>query len=332
MLASFLLFAYDHEAFIEEALRAALAQTHRPLELIVTDDCSTDGTADVIERVLAGYDGPIETRFVRNPRNGGLASALNHAASLARGEVVVGAAGDDRSHPDRTGALVEAFRADPAVHCVFSNAAVVDAGGAFVRRHYPAPPPEKTLAGFARTGMGLLGATAAYRAAVFRDFDPLTPDLVSEDHVLPLRAAVLGRIAFVDRALVDYRVHGANLSMSLQPRAQSESEWLRLVARGVDRAGAIQRNRVRDLEAAVRRFPERRAELAPVLRANRRFLRRAEYRRRLLDARDPFRRAWLTAALAARDPAPSNLADWARMLVPSYGFRRAARLAGRAEA
>ena len=73
-LVSFLLFSYKQEAFIEAAMRAALAQTYEPLEIIVSDDCSPDGTFDIIKQIAAEYKGPHHLRINRNEKNRGMSS------------------------------------------------------------------------------------------------------------------------------------------------------------------------------------------------------------------------------------------------------------------
>jgi glycosyltransferase involved in cell wall biosynthesis len=48
-LLTLAMFAYNHERFIAEAVRGALRQTYSPLEIIISDDCSTDRTFEIIQ-------------------------------------------------------------------------------------------------------------------------------------------------------------------------------------------------------------------------------------------------------------------------------------------
>ena len=50
-LVSFVVLCYNQESFIREAFNSALLQTYSPLEIIVSDDCSTDGTFDVVQQM-----------------------------------------------------------------------------------------------------------------------------------------------------------------------------------------------------------------------------------------------------------------------------------------
>jgi glycosyltransferase involved in cell wall biosynthesis len=73
---------YNHAGYVMQALESVFAQTYRNLELIVVDDGSTDGSADVVRRALASC--PFPVRFVEQD-NRGAHAALNEAIRLANG-------------------------------------------------------------------------------------------------------------------------------------------------------------------------------------------------------------------------------------------------------
>jgi glycosyltransferase involved in cell wall biosynthesis len=86
---SIVIACYNQEGFVREAVESALSQGHRSKEVIVVDDGSCDGTADVLKTfgeliILA-----------RLPINRGVDAARNHGASLATGEYLVFLDGDD---------------------------------------------------------------------------------------------------------------------------------------------------------------------------------------------------------------------------------------------
>jgi len=80
---------YNQEGFVREAVESALSQEHRSKEIIVVDDASRDGTADI----LSTFGESII--LARLPMNRGVAAARNHGASLAKGEYLVFLDGDD---------------------------------------------------------------------------------------------------------------------------------------------------------------------------------------------------------------------------------------------
>lgn len=84
--------AYNAERYIEEAIRSVMGQTFQNWELLVLDDCSTDSTAAVVEK-LAEEDSRIV--FLRNPQNMGVARTRNRALDLCRGNYVALLDSDD---------------------------------------------------------------------------------------------------------------------------------------------------------------------------------------------------------------------------------------------
>ncbi len=92
---------HNQEAYIEEAFRAALAQTYEPLEVIVNDDASTDGSWDIIQRIAAEYAGPHKVILNRCETNMDIMRSFETLCALSSGELIVKAGGDDVSYPDR---------------------------------------------------------------------------------------------------------------------------------------------------------------------------------------------------------------------------------------
>jgi len=80
---------YNQEAFIREAVESALVQRAPDKEIIVVDDCSSDGTVEVLKTFGASIN------LTVLPKNGGVYASRNHGAALARGEYVVFLDGDD---------------------------------------------------------------------------------------------------------------------------------------------------------------------------------------------------------------------------------------------
>jgi len=115
---------YQQEKYVREAVVAALAQECAPLEIILSDDCSTDFTFSIIEEESAKYSGPHNVIINRNSSNLGI-EHLNKIMSLASGDFVVIAHGDDVSMPNRTRRMVETW-IDKKVSLVSSNAIIVD--------------------------------------------------------------------------------------------------------------------------------------------------------------------------------------------------------------
>lgn len=111
-LVSFCITCYNQERYIGEALDGAFAQTYRPLEIVISDDCSTDGTQDVIRRKIAEYKaagGDIPVNFLANKENAGNLGNWLRFGEFAKGELIVKADGDDISLPERTSKVAKAW-------------------------------------------------------------------------------------------------------------------------------------------------------------------------------------------------------------------------------
>lgn len=232
-LATYALFAYRHEAFVTEAIRAVAAQTYRPMELVIVDDASPDATRARIADALAGFPADIPVRRIDHEANLGLAAAINAAVRAAAGRVLVFGAGDDISAPERVARTMEAFR-EPGVTFVHTATLKIDEQG----RPLPDQPALSADRPIELTGLihgaadPVVGASCAYAAEVFADFDELPRAILREDAILPLRALLLGQGRFLAARLVRYRTHAGNLHSPAH--AQDSAE---MVARNLRFAG-----------------------------------------------------------------------------------------------
>lgn len=114
--------AYNEAAGIEATIRSILASDHHPTWVIVVDDGSTDGTADVVERL-----GLRRVLLIRQG-NAGKPAALNTGLAAARTELVVMVDGDTVLEPGTVHKVVQPF-ADPSIGAVSGNAKVANRGG-----------------------------------------------------------------------------------------------------------------------------------------------------------------------------------------------------------
>lgn len=95
---------YNGAQFIGDALESALKQTLTNIEIIVSDDASTDSSVDIVRRVALNDD---RVHLVQSNNNRGPAAARNSAIAIARGRWIGILDSDDLMHPDRLRRLVE---------------------------------------------------------------------------------------------------------------------------------------------------------------------------------------------------------------------------------
>lgn len=235
--------AYNCAPFIAETLESILAQTYASIELIVVDDGSTDGTAEVIK--------PYMDRIVyHRQRNAGLGAARNAGMKLARGEFVAWCDADDLSEPDRLATQAAYLTHNQEVMAIGSDFAAFEGEGriidsAHAANYYselaergldgtfpnvedfdgrsvawlPQPLPQVNkvhwgpvwrhllLGNFIHPPTLMMRANACSRAGWLKE------DLrTNEDWEYITRLARLGPLAFVEAPLLRYRCHPHQMS------------------------------------------------------------------------------------------------------------------------
>ena len=194
---------YNGEQFLAEAIASVLEQAHVPLEIIVVDDGSTDGTA----RVAAGFG---QTVTYLHQANQGPAAARNRGLALAQGELLAFLDADDRWPPDKLARQVAALQASPdwllvVGHIQFLRLA---ADGAPGEERYEVEPE--------RSAAMLVGCMVASRAAfdLIGGFDPALR--MSEDTDWFVRAREHGvAIPVLPETVLYYRRHGKGATRGL---------------------------------------------------------------------------------------------------------------------
>ena len=121
---------YNGDNYLAESLDALLGQSYEDFELIISDNASTDGTADICRR-YAEQDSRI--RYIRQPRNIGLAPNHNFVVEQARGELFKWASNDDLYARDLLGRCVDALDEDPRFVLAHSWTAMIDGSGAVTK-------------------------------------------------------------------------------------------------------------------------------------------------------------------------------------------------------
>ena len=221
-LASLLLIAYQQESTVTDAVAGALSQTYSPLEIILSDDASADGTFAAMQAAVAGYTGPHHIVLNSNPHNLGIGAHLSHLVSLSKGEMLFVAAGDDVSLPQRCQQVMQTWHAS-GQRLDLIAAALIDvdetghAGGVIT------PSDLATYHGaadwLARPPF-VVGAAQAWTRRVFEHFGPLPEGVVAEDLVMVLRALMSGGAVTLAEPLVRYRRGG----LSFRRRAQTAAD------------------------------------------------------------------------------------------------------------
>jgi hypothetical protein len=223
----------NHERYVAEAIASLIDQVD---EIVVVDDASTDGTAEV----LAAITSPVLT-VLRNETRLGVSRSFNRAAEHARSDVLLIQGGDDRSLPDRAARQATAL-ARPGVALTSSRPHVIDGAGrrlpAEVGAEFAIKPAEVPALPFLFFGANYICApAAAVRRSDFLRLGGFRPGLdLLQDYALWLDLAAEGDIDVDDEPVVEYRKHASNLSREYvgfdAPRQRRlTAEWDHLLGR-----------------------------------------------------------------------------------------------------
>lgn len=127
-LVSVVIATYNMSDYLPLAIKSALAQTYENIEVLVVDDGSTDGTAEVVQPLLA--DPRLKYRM---QENSGQAVAKNHGIRESKGQYVAFLDADDLWVPDKLEQQMPLFHGSAAVGVVYSRLAYIDENGKELR-------------------------------------------------------------------------------------------------------------------------------------------------------------------------------------------------------
>jgi glycosyltransferase involved in cell wall biosynthesis len=236
---SVLVTSYNHARYVEEALDSLCRQTSRDFEVIITDDASTDGSADVIEAWLArtGYSG----QFIRNEVNRGICANRNASLARASGTFVCSLSGDDSYEPDRIERQLECFLAQPErVAAVYSDMLVVEAEGlpsgpSFLELALNgAAPPQGELFSRILAGNFLPAPAVMVRRSAIDAVGGYDESLFYEDLDMWLRLSFRFLFVYLPGLLVRYRNHESSMSNSPSNRRLMHRSYSQILRKWLD--------------------------------------------------------------------------------------------------
>lgn len=214
-LVSFFVLGYNQEEYTRAAVEGAFSQTYSPLEIILSDDGSSDKTYEIMKEMAAAYDGPHKIILNQNAPNRRLVGNVNELMTLSSAEFVVKNDGDDISTPNRVEKLVACWIAsEKKAKLVFSATVSIDEKGIVIGKHQPRGSfpdimrKEPTPLRIVTDSLHARGAALSWSRELYDKFGPMLETAIADDSILPFRAAVLGEIAYIDEPLVYHRIGG----------------------------------------------------------------------------------------------------------------------------
>ena len=223
---------YNAGPFVREALESVLSQDYEGnLQLVVVDDCSTDNSLEVIQDVLGGYQGPVETLLLRNEVNRGVAATVDVAVAHAKYEWIIEADADDVHVSTRCADTAELISRFPLARLVILSAINVDEyGNPYAHTCYchgePSSIPEELYLGspeerslnYAWAGdkprVSAFAGCSAFHRSIYCTWGNLAMapyERIAQDPVWELRCILSAPIVGSRKTACHYRCHSGNL-------------------------------------------------------------------------------------------------------------------------
>ena len=199
---------HNGAAYVAEAVRSVLGQTRPPIECLVIDDGSTDGTAEAVRQFGD------EVIYVRQDQ-AGPSAARNRGVELARGSLVAFLDHDDTWLPTKLDRQLEVLEHDEGAILALCAVEVVDQRGEVLgtkrlRAREDILTGMLMFDGTETVSCGSAGLVRRTELLRMGGFDPVLS--ISEDWDLLFRVLLAGDVAYVEDPLVRYRVHNSNRS------------------------------------------------------------------------------------------------------------------------
>jgi len=244
--------AWNTSQTIQQAIHSILAQDFSNFELLILDDGSTDETPNIVSSFKDQ-----RIRLVSDGQRRGLATRLNQAIDMARGQYIARMDADDVSFPERFGRQVAFLEKNPEIDLVGCRAVVFREKDEVVGL-LPFAASHSTLCAKPWRNIPLPHPTWMGRVEWFRRHRYRLPEAMrAEDQELLLRSCPSSRFACLDDVLLGYRQGPFNLHKTLVARRSllsaqvrifsGRKEWLRallalifcLAKAGVDVGSAL---------------------------------------------------------------------------------------------
>ncbi|MBF7731741.1 glycosyltransferase family 2 protein [Pseudomonas sp. N040] len=223
-LVSIALATYNGEAFLEEQLASLHAQSYPNLEIVACDDCSRDGTVEILRKWQASHGLHVHL----NPQNLGFVRNFEQCLRMCRGEYILLADQDDVWEPHKVATLLEKIRSSEAL-LVYSDAQLIDEQGEPLPCGLWETLERQPVAQNARTafylGNVVTGCTTIMRRELLEHTLPIPDGFTFHDWWLGYVAAQHERLDFLPQRLTRYRQHDGNVAGAGLKAKRSRRTW-----------------------------------------------------------------------------------------------------------
>jgi glycosyltransferase involved in cell wall biosynthesis len=225
-LVSVIVPCYNGAAFLEEALRSALAQSYPEVEVVVVDDGSTDSSAEIARR--------FPVRYIRQ-ENRGLSEARNAGIRESKGTYLVFLDADDRLKPRAIETGLDALALRPHCALTVGDHVFIAADSSYLADSNKERQLHCHYEALLKSNFIEMIASVLFRRSIFDEVGGFDATLrVAEDYELYLRIARGWPICCHAAIVAEYRMHGTNTSRDSELMLTTTLQVLKSQARYLD--------------------------------------------------------------------------------------------------
>jgi len=197
---------YNRAVFLTEAVSSVLDQNYRPIEVILVDDGSTDGTSATIAQLVESQPDIIRSLRISNSGPGG---ARERGRLVARGEFIQYLDSDDRLLPNKFADQIEALQRDPECGVVYGKTRLIDeAGQVLIAPFKKSGERRETLFPELLVDRWWNTHTPLYRREICNAVGPWSTMRMGEDWLYDAKIGALGtKLAYCDTFVSEHRQH-----------------------------------------------------------------------------------------------------------------------------
>lgn len=211
-LVSVICLCYNQERFVKEAIESVWNQSYSNIELIIVDDCSTDGSKTTIKSLISGRSAP----FIDLKENAGNTTAFNLGLKISKGDYIIDLAADDVLHKSRIEKQVAFFQScGEKVGVIYSDANIINEDGQIISTHYAnknLTPLSGNIYEKVICKYFISSPTMMVKRKVFEEIGGYDESLTYEDFDFWIRSSRIWEYAFQLEKLTSVRRHSDSLS------------------------------------------------------------------------------------------------------------------------
>ena len=214
-LVSLCILTYNQEKYIRETIKGALSQDYPNLEIIFSDDSSTDLTFRIIKEMTDGYVGKHKLIINKNSSNQGIVGHVNNVIfDLSHGDYIMLSGGDDICMSQTVSFAIKKCLEDKCDSIAF-NANIIDANSNITGHLHNMEDNGVCIYGVDEYISGRYktnGACRLVKREIYEKFGKFSKDCPTEDTPSLFRTFLFGRVGFCSMPNINYRIHGGNIS------------------------------------------------------------------------------------------------------------------------